>query len=278
MVVARVGGLLTHYYRLGTDLGPPVVLIHGLATNAAFWFPETVSVLARDHLVLAYDLRGHGRSEMPAVGYGTADLVADLHALLRHEGIVRAHLVGHSYGGAVALHHAVLHPDEVASLTIADTRLGAFQTDAGWIKWLGLDAGRSRPQVMAPAVEGNGRPTPSGARDGPGVWLSPGTASARTATRWRRLLQETNAAVELQCAPGPAVTQLHGISVPVLAMYGENSDAMPSFRGLQDHLACCRSLIVPGAGHFHPRSRPHDFVNVLCGFIAEVIADGESRP
>jgi pimeloyl-ACP methyl ester carboxylesterase len=279
MATATLGGLRTHYYRRGTDRGPTVVLVHGLATSAAFWFPHIVPALARDHLVLAYDLRGHGRSGMPVAGYGTADLVADLHGLLRHEGIGTAHLVGHSYGGAVALHHAVLHPEQVASLTIADTRLGAFQPDAGWLEWLGLDAGRTKQEQVMALAEGNGRATGSAGRDGPDARTPPGVASARTAIRWRRLLEDTNAAAELRGAPGPAVVQLRRVHVPVLAAYGEHSKFLPSCRGLQRYLPRCRSVVVPGAGHFHPRSKPQYFVHELCGFLSGVAADSEEgRP
>ena len=131
-----VEGVRLHYYQRGVPTRPHVVLVHGLAANTAFWFPQLLPALVRDYLVTAYDLRGHGRSDMPASGYGTADMASDLHALLRHAGADRVHLIGHSFGGAVALHYAVLHPDRVASLTVADTRLGAFQPDPHMVGWL----------------------------------------------------------------------------------------------------------------------------------------------
>ena len=59
--------------------------------------------LARDYHVTAYDLRGHGRSGMPPAGYGTSDMACDLHSLLDRLDTSQIHLVGHSYGGAVAL-------------------------------------------------------------------------------------------------------------------------------------------------------------------------------
>jgi pimeloyl-ACP methyl ester carboxylesterase len=121
-----LNGVTLHYQRLIGD-GPELVLLHGFATNLAFWYFRIAPLLARDFCLTLYDLRGHGQSDMPPSGYTTADMAADLHELLEHLQVSRAHLVGHSYGGAVALHYTVLHPERVASLTLADTRIRALQ-------------------------------------------------------------------------------------------------------------------------------------------------------
>src|SRR5262245_8041617 len=84
----------------------PVVLIHGLASSLAFWYFRIAPDLARQHRVVMLDLRGHGRSSMPATGYAGAAMAADLHALLDHLAVERAHVIGHSFGGNVALQFA----------------------------------------------------------------------------------------------------------------------------------------------------------------------------
>src|SRR4051794_6099164 len=96
-VVAR--GLRTHYQQLGS--GPDLVLLHGLGANLAFWYLGAGPLLASDHRVTAYDLRGHGLSGHSASGYTTGELLADLLALMDRLGIERAAVVGHSYGAAV---------------------------------------------------------------------------------------------------------------------------------------------------------------------------------
>src|SRR5947208_10418973 len=100
--------------------GPGVVCVHGLCGDLAFWHPTIVAGLARDYRVTRLDLRGHGYSGRPASGYTTRDLAADLADLLDHLGIARACLVGHSYGGAVALHFAALRPERTAAVVLAD--------------------------------------------------------------------------------------------------------------------------------------------------------------
>ncbi|WP_035841163.1 alpha/beta fold hydrolase [Kitasatospora azatica] len=86
----------------GPEGAPRVVLAHGWTCNTDFWAP-VIDRLAADHRVLAYDQRGHGRSDIPATrhGYSTRALAEDLEAVVTHfvpEG-ERAVLAGHSMGG-----------------------------------------------------------------------------------------------------------------------------------------------------------------------------------
>src|SRR5262245_39122655 len=117
MPTVQICGMPLHYQCVGK--GPNLVLVHGLMGNLAFWYPTAVAKLASDYRVTTLDLRGHGYSGMPSANYTTLDLAGDLKALFDHLRIECAHLVGHSYGGAVALHFAVLQPQRVTSLTLA---------------------------------------------------------------------------------------------------------------------------------------------------------------
>src|SRR6187431_113384 len=93
-----------------------VVMVHGLATNMAFWyFPYAVN-LAERYRVTLFDLRGHARSTMTNSGYTPTALGSDLEGLLEHLRIDWAHLVAHSFGGVVALSYAAKRPERVASL------------------------------------------------------------------------------------------------------------------------------------------------------------------
>jgi len=99
--------------------GEPVVLVHGFAVNGDLnWRrPGIIKALAPHFRVINVDMRGHGRSGKPPVGrYGMA-LVQDIPRLLDHLGIDRAHLVGYSLGGFVALKCAVTHPERLLSVS-----------------------------------------------------------------------------------------------------------------------------------------------------------------
>jgi len=92
--------------------GEPVVLVHGVGMAHAIWAPQAED-LARDRLVVAYDMLGHGGSDTPPEGVTLADYAAQLAALLDHLGIRAANVVGHSMGALVALEFALAYPDRV---------------------------------------------------------------------------------------------------------------------------------------------------------------------
>jgi 3-oxoadipate enol-lactonase len=99
---------------------PRLVLVHSLALDRSVWH-ATIEHLSSEAEILAYDCRGHGRSDHTA-GPFTAELFAqDLAELLDHIGWPRASVAGCSMGGCVALAFAGLYPDRVESLGLIDT-------------------------------------------------------------------------------------------------------------------------------------------------------------
>ena len=119
MQTLEVKGVKLRYYSEGT--GPAVVLIHGLHSSARInWQVNQVFAdLAKSHQVIALDLPGHGASDKPEdeAAYGT-QMVEDVVALMDHLKIDKAHVVGYSMGGMIALKLIVTHPDRVLSGTL----------------------------------------------------------------------------------------------------------------------------------------------------------------
>ncbi|HEY7072470.1 MAG TPA: alpha/beta fold hydrolase, partial [Acidimicrobiales bacterium] len=115
--------LRVNRYRVGPDGGRPVVVfVHGLGIVDHSGLAFTLGMpLATEAEAVLYALRGHGHSQVTAAGYRVADHVADLVGLLDALDLTEpVHLVGCSYGGAVAVTAAVRHPDRVASLFLLD--------------------------------------------------------------------------------------------------------------------------------------------------------------
>jgi pimeloyl-ACP methyl ester carboxylesterase len=98
----------------GVAGAPVVLLIHGLTDSLAS-FDGMVAELVPEHTVITYDRRGWGRSRDDPPPASLADHAHDAIELLRGR---RATVIGHSYGGVVALMAAVLRPDLVASLAV----------------------------------------------------------------------------------------------------------------------------------------------------------------
>ena len=104
------------FLKLG-DGGDPVLFLHGYGADLNNWLFNQPAVAA-NHTTYALDLPGHGGSAK-AVGDGTiASLAAAVLAFMQAREIAKAHLIGHSMGGAVALALAAGQPDKVASATL----------------------------------------------------------------------------------------------------------------------------------------------------------------
>ena len=112
------GGLRMHVRNWGGE-GPPVVLLHGLASTCRIW-DLVAPILAQKFSVIAIDQRGHGDSGKPDHGYDFASVGGDLAAMLEGRGIQRPVLVGHSWGADVALELAVSQPELLQGIVFVD--------------------------------------------------------------------------------------------------------------------------------------------------------------
>jgi pimeloyl-ACP methyl ester carboxylesterase len=116
--------------------GEPVILIHGLHASAEVnWQkPGVMAALAKDHQVIALDLPGHGGSDKPdkEEAYGL-QMVEDVILLLDHRKVPKAHVVGYSLGGMVAVKLMARHPDCVLSGTVGG--MGWFR-DGSRLQWV----------------------------------------------------------------------------------------------------------------------------------------------
>jgi len=131
-----------------TGTGEPVVLIHGLYSSADMnWkMPGTVKLLAERYRVIAFDLRGHGSSGKPTEddAYGVA-MVEDITRLMDHLQVKKAHIVGYSLGGMIAMKFVTLHPERVLSGTLCGMgwlREGSPLADF-WEKFPGREGGKT---------------------------------------------------------------------------------------------------------------------------------------
>ena len=112
------GGHVIAYQETGPADGAPVILLHGLASDADTW-DKAIGPLAEHGLrVIAVDLLGHGASDKPAGTYLLADFAASLEQFLDAMGIAAATLCGHSFGGAIAMFFGSRYPDRVARVVL----------------------------------------------------------------------------------------------------------------------------------------------------------------
>ena len=112
------GGHVIAYLEAGPADGAPVILLHGLASDADTW-DKAIGPLAQHGLrVIAMDLLGHGASDKPTGRYLLTDFAVSLEQFLDALGIASATLCGHSFGGAIAMFFGSRHPDRVARVVL----------------------------------------------------------------------------------------------------------------------------------------------------------------
>ncbi len=125
---ANVNGIRMHYMRAGA--GPLVLLLHGWPQTWFAW-QQTIPQLSTRYTVIAPDLRGCGLSERTVAGYDKRTIAEDLSGLIAAAGFANAHVVGHDMGGKAAYVLALMHPQSVSKLVLADCLLpGTENTDS----------------------------------------------------------------------------------------------------------------------------------------------------
>jgi pimeloyl-ACP methyl ester carboxylesterase len=130
------GRPVTALYAEESGDGPPLILLHGLGGSLFTW-RHVVAALARSHRVIALDLKGFGQSDKPFdEHYSAADQADLVSAFIRKRGLSGVILVGHSFGGVVALRTArdfAREPGVIARLVVMDTP--ALQQDLSDGDW-----------------------------------------------------------------------------------------------------------------------------------------------
>ena len=218
--------------------GPTVVLLHGGILDRRMWDYEAGAWSSRFRVV-RYDLRGHGRSADIGAPYSASD---DLAAVLDAVASPRAHLVGLSKGGSVALDFAITHPDRVDRLVLA----GAFPSGAQITERLpGLDS-----LIMA-TRRGDFDRAASLVADMPAFVAPPERA------QWVRGIVLANARVfrqsptaERQLSP-PAMARLGDVRAPTLVIVGDADarDILAAADSLAVGIRGAQRATVPGAHH-----------------------------
>ena len=265
--------------------GPPILFMHG-GPSADLWTLSTFRRLADQFTLVFYDHRCNGRSVGVPVSTMTWDnLVADAEALRTHLGIEAWSVLGHSFGGHVALEYVLRHPDRVTRLVLMDT--GA---DSSWARdrapRLLASRGASPAKVALVRRWFHGD---FAAREYPLImWRISsaygGTAGFRGVVRelvgggWRsRIRPEALIQAGRQLLPGwSVVDRLGEIPVPTLVIAGDRDFVFPPDcqRQLADGIRDSQLVLVPGAGHDPQDEQPA----LVLGVIRSFLSAASSRP
>ncbi len=233
--------------------GEPLVMLHGFTLDMRMW-EDQFKPFAERFRVIRYDLRGFGKSSTPdGMPYVHA---GDLAALLDHLGFERAHVMGLSMGGAIALDFACLYPSRLIDLILVDPAMGGYP----WTTSLDYKKGAatvddirqnwlSHP-LFAPALQ------------------QPGVAARLTQivndySGWHWQNSDTD-----QFPPPTVFERLETIHARTLAVVGEWD--LLDFQGIAEVIAeripGAQKVVIAGAGHMANMEQPDAVNRVMMDF------------
>jgi pimeloyl-ACP methyl ester carboxylesterase len=281
--VTSADGTRLHVDVLGSEDAPTVVLIHGWTCCREFWAPQLNSLAERYRLV-AYDLRGHGRSEAPTHGDFSAEALADDLAAVLAATVPageKALLVGHSLGAMSIVSWAGRHSsevrDRVAAAMLLSTGTSDLITESLLLR---PPAGLSKP-AAALSRQGMAAPLPYGFRNPVTnrivryVALSASASPAQVAfcerivldcdRHWRAATARTLSRLDLDAA-------IEHLDVPTLVLGGSADRLTPPV--LSERLAerlprLVERVELPGVGHMTPVEAPQDVNDRIDRMVAD---------
>ena len=246
--------------------GLPLLLLHAFPLDHAMWAAQ--EPLADGLRLVVPDQRGFGASAGPGPA-SIEQLADDAAALLAALHCGPAVVCGLSMGGYVAQHLAVRHPDRVAALVLADTRLEADTPEARAARVdLAAKVGRLGQRIVADAMVPRLLASSTEARAQAGrVALE----AALHAAILRQPVATIQAALAALGARPDMTAAMHGVRMPTLLVVGAE-DAITPPACMEAALAVmphARLLVVPGAGHMTPLEAPAVFNRAVMEFLAE---------
>jgi len=213
--------------------GDPILLLHGFASNVATNWRDShwlQTLTAASRRAIAYDNRGHGRSEKlyDPSRYGAPMMAEDACRLLDHLEVGRADVMGYSMGARIAVFLALAHPERVRSLILAGTGINLVR---GMVGTLPLARAFEAPSMKY--------------------------VTNNTARSFRAFAERTESDLHAlaACLRGPRekirAEDLAGIGVPILIARGSKDVIAGSGRALQDMIPNAQLLDIEGRDHMN---------------------------
>ena len=271
MPTAQINGVQLYYEVTGE--GFPLVFNHEFAGDHRSW-EQQVRFFSRRYQVITYSNRGYPPSQVPETpeAYSEGIVLEDLHQLLLHLGIERAHIVGLSMGANLTLNFGFHYPDMCASLVVAGC--GAGSTDREQFeKDVLLVAQRLEKEGMKAVVDfyTNGPTRVQFRRKDPRGWLELREWMAEHSAIGSAL---TFRGIQLK---RPTIYQLEprlkGLQVPTLIMIGdEDEPCLDPAVFMKRHIPCSGLAVFPQSGHTLNLEEPDLFNRTIHDFLSMVEA------
>lgn len=258
MAMVETNGVRLNCQPLGA--GPLLMMCHGLVFGsiATWYFTAAAKLATRFHVVL-YDQRGHGKSDLTASGYDLETQATDLAGLIEHyppehDPLTtiqqKVTLVGHSYGALIAMHYALRYPERVAKLALIDAPLPASRYV--YPSMAGVDSREALERCFPTNIRQK---------------MMQGSRSAqRLQERMDALFLQSTLRADVAVAHDLDDEVLRRLTMPVLCLYGRDSDCLAAGERLARILPDARLEVLP-CGHFIPVEAPEAMTHHLDAFL-----------
>ena len=247
--------------------GPELVFIHAGVSDHRMWQPQ-VDFFSAQFKVVRYDLRGFGKSTMPAESFALRD---DLYAVLKHLDIRKAALVGCSMGGATAIDFTLEHPEMVTGLVPVGAGV------SGWSEW-----SPESVKLFTELTDLEKRGDADAAFDlSARYWIDgPSRDVSRVDPKYRERafqLYKENFSLEAfqrqeNTLEPPAIKRLSEIKCPTMVIIGDSDT--PDLRNIAQHLAReirgASIATIDNAAHLPSLEHPAEFNRLLQDFLTSL--------
>jgi len=258
----QLNGVRIHYTRSGA--GYPVVFLHAGVADSRMWDPQ-VAGLGKHFDVIAPDMRGYGKSELPATSWSpVADVLALMDALRIREA---PHVVGCSIGGGVAIDFALVHPERVAKLVLVGAGVSGQPYDDKYDELFAEVTAAEESKDLDVLNEAEMK-----------LWLvGPGRASSQIDQRLRDLFLDMNgialksdfASAPTKKVDPPAYGRLAELKAPTLVVVGDEdlSEIRDTADLLVSKIPNARKAVIHNAAHLPNLEHPEEFNRLVLDFL-----------
>jgi pimeloyl-ACP methyl ester carboxylesterase len=256
--------------------GPAILLLHGITGAAEDWEP-VLPLLAEDHSVLAPDLLGHGESDKAPGDYSLGALACQARDLSLALGQDRATVIGHSFGGGIAMQFGYQFPERMERLVLVSS--GGLGRDVSPIlraatlpgAELVLPLIASDPVISAGSAVGRFLKRLGLADRGDLPEIGTHFSRLNDPEKRRAFLTTARAVLDPGGQRISATNRLYLTELgPSLIVWGERDPIIPARHGVEAHnlMPGSRLEVFEGAGHFPHHDQPERFARLVSEFIA----------